>query len=374
MNFIVKAGPRRITLCLPLTTTVKQVKEMLSAHEVVFTDDGQQFLVCGGRLLRDDNASIGSYGVSEGTTCFYGVKKKKKKKQEFKQQQQKKKKKLTFDTLAELFNGNLEISKRAAAKLRHNDFARVRIPVCQHNMYKYAPYHVTPVPSESSTAPKSYVISFPEHKLPLLKALAHNLADQKVCFTPVANSKRFQPKTPEDQVTSESGLFEFRWTPSPGFSLTQLMQQLYLSHANSFNFDRWYSRIAPLHITFPSATMSQSTSDNAKVSSEVCGPAVHPALLIPLTEAQVQLLSDLHVKTERGKYPGVATPDLLRLAKDLRQQHRGLDQYLQDKDGAPFFFKLSTRSAKDSVFYKERSVMAQIARDESAVLQRCQAK
>jgi hypothetical protein len=279
--------------------------------------------------------------------------------------------------------------------------------LCDWISYKFWPFRITEVQPAQGDSSSSYRIMFPSNILPIFA----NLRDLQPLQleTESTMSGKSLAHTPED---ANRQMHALRFVPGPSFSLTDLCQQFYLSHANAYNFDRWYPSLCQLHIYYPDGSHA---------------PVVEPVSLVPLSDDHLASILRLQ-EAYRGQYPSHATSELLQLATAL-QTH--CDEFIRslrsqpchdssaaaqadavvrelkvndvtlssaipsprpspaapaeqtmpdtadslDAQASPvFFFKLSTRSAKDSRFYNDQRVFRQINKSASLLLQKCQAR
>lgn len=273
----------------------------------------------------------------------------------------------TFNSLEELFSfdppiGRTQQTKLSKAKNAWHDF---RIPVCLHNLYHLVPYTV-----ERGAAPGEFVISFPESRIPIVLSL-----DVEPPFEPRPQNREWRTgSTPEDEEPHKLFSVTFRETLSGrGIrTIDDLMAQLYLCHANSFNWDLWYGQVCGLAVP-GSGSGSGSGSPT---------PAALPAETAPLTEQEVAAISRLHATTGKGRFLTDAASEIAELASSIAPRLAAMTERL-GLSGKRFFFKLSTRSAKDSLVFKEQQFLASIVakakdkdveRQAEAPLERCQAR
>jgi hypothetical protein len=276
-----------------------------------------------------------------------------------------------FSTLGELFRIPIELSKKGNKRVNLNK--DVIVPICQHNIYKLSPYHVHQLQTHK------YEIWLPQERKSFFDDLDFPVGTFEmddsgaIVYNTVETEVRQQCgwKTPEDRDSKM--LLSCVFSEIESFSLEELGVQLYLSYANSFNYEMWYSIVQNVKFVNPfSGKEDKLVSDS---------------YLFDLTDAEVQLIYDLHLKADRGKYLGNAYSELLAMKREIQPR---LDPFLplvskeelvpsEEKDEPPtkviepFYFKLNTRSAKDSTFYKESGVLAAIKKDSSS-LKKCQAR
>lgn len=266
-----------------------------------------------------------------------------------------------FSSLGELFRIQVELSKRHAKKITVNEDCV--IPVCQHNIYRLAPYHVHLIED------KVYELWVPIERMRFITELDVPKDSFDSNFTSLSEEMRAtcQWKTPEDRDSEELVKVQFR--ESEGFNLEDLGMQLYLSYANSFNYEMWYNALQNIKLK------DGTTGEEYLIANE--------SYLVSLKPEEIKLLYDLHLKTDRGKYIGEAYAELLVMKKSLQERINSsvmklLSSYEAKSEGAGegvFYFKLNTRSAKDSTFYKESGILAAIRKDsQDTALKKCQAR
>ena len=252
--------------------------------------------------------------------------------------------------------------RQAISSAPDKDYHKVNIPVCQHNMYKYSPYHV-----EQEDA-ATFLVSFPADRLALFAALdvpglqaggpKGEDGEGAGVFRPLPSTIRYPAHSEED---SGQPLLCCRFIETPGFSVTDLCNQVYLSNANAFNFDTWFGALENVVL------------DGAPVTAG--------AILVELNDSQVAAIARMYTASDRGKYLGHVNSDVFQLARELTKAlgEEAHAKMFGDEDNG-CFFKLSTRSAKDSKFYKEGAVMAAINQGSGdtgsarPALRRCQAR
>ena len=79
-------------------------------------------------------------------------------------------------------------------------------------------------------------MAFPRSKLKLFEDLDIPKAQLISGPEPLPSEIRFQPKTPEDDADLNE-MFQIMLVPKPEFSIEELLTQLYVSHANAYNFE-----------------------------------------------------------------------------------------------------------------------------------------
>ncbi|KAH3756117.1 unconventional myosin-VI [Pelomyxa schiedti] len=256
-----------------------------------------------------------------------------------------------FHTLGELFvaaAARPPVSKSQAHAMSDKDLHEDAVfPVCQHNLYKLSPYFIDPAFTAPDTpvAERRYRFSFPESKLGIVNQIRAAVPDQLSEPTHLPPEIRYKPHTPEDGI--DSGIM---WTltfhESTKFTIEDLITQLYVTYANSFNFETWYHKIANVQVP------CKPSCDPPTVR------ATDQTWFIPLLESEVETLFTLHQRSKGGVYLNDVVADVMALAAVLKS--RATDFLNSLPPSKPFFFKLNSRSAKDSRFYKEKQLFSAI--------------
>jgi len=228
-------------------------------------------------------------------------------------------------------------------------FAEEPIQICQHNIYKYSP--ILTLPLESG----DFQLIFPETQLEIA---------QQLNIPGLAEIHPYEGSLPNSihTIRAKEGLGKSHYTtifhPSENFDIEYLLAQFYLTYVNNYNLDLWYEPLKDLTLLDPSGNPF---------------PAIPEAVLIPLTVDQVQIISDLHEKSSFGRYLGPVMNEIRSLASEIGPSLENLPAGL--KPGDKFFWKLSTRSAKDSLYYKEQNLFAALSTKNptSKPLRKCEA-
>ncbi|KAL6076699.1 Cell division cycle protein 123 [Balamuthia mandrillaris] len=266
-----------------------------------------------------------------------------------------------FDTLQQLF----DITDDEAEFVDHpgfspEDYHRLPIPICQHNIYKLSPFTF-----EKKDEAKRYAITFPESKLSLLESLSPS--SFPLLWEQLREVQNYPPKCEEEvgqrvlQVDYVvDGVANAKEEES---AIEDLKYQLYLSHVNKYNLEEWS---LPLQHVFTQSNTAKEDGEETRVK------VLPKTQLVALTEEEVRTIEELHERSSYGRYLAAVMHQIHQFAKTLEDRMNGPFFKKQPEDGEekeiarreeekkPFFFKLNTRSPKDSSFYKEQNVFAMI--------------
>ena len=224
------------------------------------------------------------------------------------------------------------------------------LPICQHNIYKYSPIIVS-FPNDKG----EHDIILPESQLNSAKLLSINGLSEFSLFTGTI------PKVNDIKDIEGKGqkYYYATFKPSESYSIENLLEQFYLSYVNSFNLDIWYEPLKDIQLV-------DCKNNNYSIMPE--------AKLIELNHSQIERIAKLHQQSCYGKYLGPIMNEIREIAKELEPMFNNLPTGL--KKGDKFFWKLTTRSAKDSWFYKEQNLFASLIKNSSstkAPLRKCEA-
>jgi hypothetical protein len=252
-----------------------------------------------------------------------------------------------------------------------SDYHPIPIPICQHNIYKYSPFHITSEPSSQDGLNKFRII-FPEARLSHFTHLYNvNLGEIEKASVPVT------PRTKEDRL--HESLLQAVFTPDESFTIDALMAQMYLSYVNQYNLETWYPLLKQVE-----------EREGERESKHPLFPATEFIELLP---HEIVNMESIYDKTSQGRYLGQASKEIREMAKELeprlqvalsrlhgqakngkQKSEKGSDKGDETLNSPFFFFKLNTRSPKDSVFYKDKSVFASIDKSNASYqLKKCQA-
>ena len=211
------------------------------------------------------------------------------------------------------------------------EFYQEPIPICQHNIYKYLPFYII----ETST--NKYKIILPETQKSVVELL---------CIEKLNNLQEFSDELPSmDKIKQKEfanqKLYSIEFESTADFGMEELLAQFYLTYVNQFNFETWYEPLS--NIVIESSTGKKF-------------PVLPEAVLVPLNKEKIEIIAELHQSTAQGKYLNACMKEIRELSSDIFMAK--LPGQLNPGDR--FFFKMNTRSAKDSWFYREQNLFSSI--------------
>ena len=301
--------------------------------------------------------------------------------------------------LASLFNYSVENYNKEQKEI---SYFPQELPICQHNIYKYSPFRVVKL-SENE-----YSITFPEHfkniitnlvegkqfnfissielifdipsslflpylnyNNPKFSSFLRSLNDknEKLCRLIDSlkdnNSEEHKKEIfaqylsfiPEYDDENENFLqllsflplientnqnFQILYKEKEGEKIEDLISQIYLSYVNSFNFETAYNQLSDVSIF----------CDNTQKNE----PVFTPSQLIEISDNEVKRIVQLHDDTNRGRDLSFSINEIKRFSTLFEERLKNIK--VDSENG--FFFKLNSRSAKDSWYYKQNKLMESI--------------
>lgn len=208
--------------------------------------------------------------------------------------------------------------------------------VCQHNLYKYIPFF-------PKQRPKKNIITlyFPQE----FEKIIISLTDSKI--RPSKKIMEKYSRTLED-FKKEMKKIEFDSTSE----LNLFLEQFYLTYVNLFNFENWYPRLL-------------------QIQNESKFKFLQDSILCKFEEDELKFILSLSEKSNQGRYLNNVMHEIIEFSSKLKSKYEEQLKQLMNRDST-FFFKLNTRSPKDSYYYKENLLFSSISSQKK--LNQCEAR
>jgi hypothetical protein len=226
------------------------------------------------------------------------------------------------------------------------------IPICQHNNYSRLPFHLR---SESAG---QYTLAFPSHLLHVIEQL--DLGETQLSHASLLSDEAASTYELRSDEDKQSATMMCTFHESSEWSVESLLEQIYLTYVNQFNFETWAEPLRSIELI-----------DAKNERYPVTG---RPVTMIDLASEEIAMIKQIYEETGQGRYLAQGMHAIMQLSDRIKQKLVSTSFV----DGTAFFFKLNTRSAKDSKFYKDQALLSSISRRsnsnlEKQPLKRCQA-